>query len=148
MKEIRVCIDVDDMDRAVAFYGDVLGLTPGRRLGDAWVEMLGATSPIDLLRARPGSAPSAALEGRARDYGRHWTPVHLDFVVDDLDAVVRRACGAGATLDREVQERAFGRMANLADPFGHGLCILQMNERGYDALLDDERGNDGSGGSP
>lgn len=147
MKEIRVCIDVDDMDRAVAFYGGVLGLTPGRRLGDAWVEMLGAAAPIDLLRARPGSAPSAALEGTARSYARHWTPVHLDFVVDDLDDVVARACAAGATLDREVQERPFGRMANLADPFGHGLCILQMNERGYDALLDENRGTGAAGGS-
>ncbi len=137
MKEIRVCIDVDDLDRAVAFYGDVLGLEPGRRLGDAWQEMLGASCPIDLLRVRAGSKPSTALADAKRDYGRHWTPVHLDFVVDDLDDVVRRACAAGATLDREVQERPYGRMANLADPFGHGLCILQMSERGYDALLED-----------
>jgi len=136
MKQIRVCIDVDDVERAVAFYRDVLGLTPGRRLGDDWVEMLGATSPIDLLRVRAGSKPSATLKGATRDFGRHWTPVHLDFLVDDLDDVVRRACAAGATLDREVQERPYGRMANLADPFGHGLCILQLNERGYDALLE------------
>lgn len=132
-----MCIDVDDLDRAVAFYEGVLGLEPGRRLGDDWQEMLGATSPIDLLRVRAGSKPSKALAGARRDYGRHWTPVHLDFVVDDLDDVVRRACAAGATLDREVQERPYGRMANLADPFGHGLCILQMNERGYDALLEE-----------
>ncbi|MDF2694130.1 MAG: hypothetical protein K0S65_2513, partial [Labilithrix sp.] len=29
-----------------------------------------------------------------------------------------------------------GRMANLGDPFGHGICLLQMNEKGYDALLE------------
>ena len=137
MKQIRVCIDVDDLERAVAFYGDVRGLERGRRVGEAWQEMLGATSPIDLLCVRAGSKPSAALADGKRDYGRHWTPVHLDFVVDDLDDVVRRASAAGATLDREVQERPYGRMANLADPFGHGLCILQMNERGYDALLEE-----------
>jgi len=148
MREIRVCIDVADMERAIAFYGDVLGLTPGRRLGDHWVEMLGATAPIDLLRSRAGSTPSAALPDARRDYARHWTPIHLDFVVDDLDAVLRRACAAGGTLDREVQERPFGRMANIADPFGHGLCILQMNERGYDALLDDGPGGGEAGESP
>ena len=136
MNEIRVCIDVDDLERAITFYRDVLGLRPGRRLGDDWVEMLGATSPIDLLGTQAGSKPSEALPSTKREFGRHWTPVHLDFVVADLDDVVRRALASGATLDREVQERAYGRMANLADPFGHGLCILQMNERGYDALLE------------
>ena len=38
----------------------------------------------------------------------------------------------------------------LAEPFGHGRCILQMNERGYDALLErperlDEQGQAHSG---
>jgi hypothetical protein len=37
-----------------------------------------------------------------KDFGRHWTPIHLDFVVDDLDAAVERAVSAGATIEREV----------------------------------------------
>jgi hypothetical protein len=24
----------------------------------------------------------------------------------------------------------------LADPFGHGFCLLQFNQKGYDALLE------------
>ena len=147
--QLRICIDVDVLDRAVAFYRDVFGLRPGRRFGDDWVEMLGGTSPIDLLRSEAGSQPSRALPEAERDYARHWTPVHLDFLVDDLDDTVRRACAAGATLDRDVKERPYGRMANLADPFGHGLCILQLSARGYDALLDaperlDDGGNAGN----
>jgi predicted enzyme related to lactoylglutathione lyase len=136
MREIRVCIDVDDLERGSAFYRDVLGLRPGRQLGDAWVEMLGATSVIDLLAVPAGSRPSKALADTRRDYSRHWTPVHLDFVVDDIEAAIARALESGATLDREIQERPFGRMANLGDPFGHGICLLQMNEKGYDALLE------------
>jgi predicted enzyme related to lactoylglutathione lyase len=132
-KEIRVCIDVDDLDRGIAFYVAVLGLRPGRRLGEGWVELLGATSPIDLLAVKAGSVAAA---GAKRSYERHWTPVHLDFVVDDIEAAVRAAVAAGAKLDREIQDRPFGRMANLGDPFGHGICLLQMNARGYDALLD------------
>jgi hypothetical protein len=27
-------------------------------------------------------------------------------------------------------------MANVADPFGHGFCLIALNARGYDALLD------------
>jgi predicted enzyme related to lactoylglutathione lyase len=137
MAEVRICIDVDDIDRAAVFYRDVLGLAPARRLGQSWVEMRGAHVMIDLLGTRSGSAPTPSLAGARRDFHRHWTPVHLDFVVDDLDAVVARALGAGATLDREIQVRPYGRMANMADPFGHGFCLLEMNERGYDALLDE-----------
>ena len=33
------------------------------------------------------------------------------------------------------KDAAYGRIAMLADPFGHGFCLLQFNDRGYDALL-------------
>jgi predicted enzyme related to lactoylglutathione lyase len=56
-------------------------------------------------------------------------------VVSDLDAAVRRAVDAGAVLDREIQSRRWGRLANLADPFGNGLCLLEMKGRGYDELI-------------
>jgi catechol 2,3-dioxygenase-like lactoylglutathione lyase family enzyme len=135
MIELRACIDVDDLDKAIAFYTQTLGLKLGRRLGSDWAELLGATSPIDLLASPSGSpaSPSAAL---VRDYRRHWTPVHLDFTVTGLEEVVRRAQAAGATLERPIQEREWGRMANLADPFGHGFCLLEFKGRGYDALLE------------
>jgi uncharacterized glyoxalase superfamily protein PhnB len=70
-----------------------------------------------------------------RDYRRHWTPVHLDFVVEALDAAVAKALGCGATLDQPVQVREWGRMANLADPFGNGFCLLEFRGKGYDAVL-------------
>jgi predicted enzyme related to lactoylglutathione lyase len=135
MIALRACIDVDDLDKAVAFYRDGLGLTPGRRLGADWAEMLGASAPIDLLANAAGTACCTGGSDR-RDYRRHWTPVHLDFTVDDLDAAVDRASAAGAKLDRDIQERVWGRMANLADPFGNGFCLLEMRGRGYDAMLE------------
>ncbi|EAU69984.1 glyoxalase/bleomycin resistance protein/dioxygenase [Stigmatella aurantiaca DW4/3-1] len=70
-----------------------------------------------------------------RSYRRHWTPVHLDFVVTDLDAAVQRARSAGATVEKEIEETKWGRIALLADPFGHGLCLLEFRGRGYDELL-------------
>ncbi len=136
MQSVRICIDVPDLDRAVAFYGRAFDLRVGRRLGRHWVELLGGSFVLDLLAVREGTAPSPSLPEDKRDFSRHWTPVHLDLVVTDLDVAVERALAEGATLDREVQERPYGRMANLADPFGHGFCILEMNARGYDALLD------------
>lgn len=131
--ELRACIDVEDLERGIDFYTRALDLRVGRRLGAGWVELLGAQAPIDLLAEPAGSAASPASPAR-RDYGRHWTSVHLDFVVTDLDAAVRRAVDAGARLDREIQERAWGRMANMADPFGNGFCLLEVRGRGYDEI--------------
>jgi predicted enzyme related to lactoylglutathione lyase len=133
MIELRACIDVDDLDKAIAFYTQVFGLKLGRRLGPDWAELLGATSPIDLLLTRAGS-PASPGSTATRDFHRHWTPVHLDFSVTDIEAVVRRALAAGATLDRDIQQRPYGRMANLADPFGNGFCLLEFQGRGYDVL--------------
>ncbi|MCI0670718.1 MAG: VOC family protein [Myxococcaceae bacterium] len=37
MTELRVCIDVEDLERGIAFYTAALGLRVGRRFGDAEV---------------------------------------------------------------------------------------------------------------
>ncbi len=136
MIELRACIDVDDMNKAIAFYTAGIGLTVGRRFDAVWVELTGATTPIDLLANSSGSACCAGAPALHRDYQRHWTPVHLDFVVADLDATVERVRGLGATLDREIQIRPFGRLANLADPFGNGFCLIEFNDKGYAALFE------------
>jgi catechol 2,3-dioxygenase-like lactoylglutathione lyase family enzyme len=133
--EIRVCIDVDDMERAIAFYTQGLGLRLGRRLDNDWVELLGATSPLDLLRNAAGTPPLGDSHPQRRDYGRHWTPVHLDFVVTDIDAAAAHLVAHGARLEQPIQDRRWGRMASLADPFGHGLDLLEFKGRGYDELL-------------
>ena len=48
---------------------------------------------------------------------------------------MKRALSAGATLEREIQVQAWGRMANMADPFGHGFCLLEFRGRGYDEIV-------------
>jgi predicted enzyme related to lactoylglutathione lyase len=60
--------------------------------------------------------------------------VHLDFVVDDIDAAVERAVAAGATIDDPAVSHSWGRIAHLADPFGHGFCLIQFLGRGYDEI--------------
>jgi catechol 2,3-dioxygenase-like lactoylglutathione lyase family enzyme len=135
MNGLRVCIDVPDLERGIAFYAGALGLRPGRRAGRAWVELLGGPCPVDLL-AKDAGTPASPAADAVRGYARHWTPVHLDVVVDDLDGALRRACEAGAVLERDVRAEAWGRMANLADPFGHGFCLLEFRGRGYDEVLE------------
>jgi len=126
-------IDVDDLERAEAFYVEALGLTIGRRLGSDVVELLGASSPIYLLRKAAGSAAASSVSA-VRDYRRHWTPVHLDFVVPDLKGALDRALAAGAVLEGEVRTANWGRIAVLADPFGHGFCLIEFLNRGYDEI--------------
>lgn len=133
--DIRICIDVDDLDRAITFYTDGLKLTLGRRLGADWAELIGGGSTIDLLAEKSGSPPLGPGHPQRRDFGRHWTPVHLDFVVTDIEADTQLLVRLGAILERPIQHRRWGRMASMADPFGHGFDLLQFEGRGYDELL-------------
>ncbi len=52
------------------------------------------------------------------------------------DAALARAVAAGATLEQSLRERRWGRIAVLADPFGHGFCLIQFSAEGYDALVE------------
>jgi len=124
-------IDVDDLPSAEAFYIAAFGLTPARRFGDAVVEMLGAEVPIYLLRKADGSTGAG---GQPRSYDRHWTPLHGDLVVDDLDAALAQAVAAGALQEGAIREADWGRIVTIADPFGHGWCLLQFRGRGYDEI--------------
>ena len=134
MVQLLVNLDVDDLERAVEFYTKGLGLEIGRRFDDGFVELLGAQAPIYLLRKAADTKPFEAARA-GRDYSRHWTPVHLDFVVPDLDAALEKAVGAGAALEGAPSEHAYGRLALLSDPFGHGFCLLEFRGNGYDELL-------------
>ena len=130
--ELLINIDVNDLPDAIRFYEQALGLRLGRLLFEGSVaELLGAAAPVYLLAKADGTA---CCPGQRRDYRRHWTPVHLDFVVEDLDAAVHRAIEAGARLEGEVLSQPYGRLAIFADPFGHGFCLIEFNAEGYDAI--------------
>lgn len=131
MIELMVNIDVPDLEPGIAFYRDGLGLQLARRLFDGTVaELHGAAVPVYLLEKPTGSATSAT-RCQARDYARHWTPVHLDIVVADLEHAIARATQAGARRESDIADHAWGRLAVLSDPFGHGFCLLQWSGSGY-----------------
>ncbi|HLL54657.1 MAG TPA: VOC family protein [Myxococcaceae bacterium] len=133
MTQLRICIDVDDLEKAITFYTEALGLKLGRRFGKEMAELLGGSSSIDLL-VKPAGSSAVTGSKTVRSYQRHWTPVHLDFVVRDIDTVVRRAQALGAVLEGGIQGKTWGRIALMADPFGHGFCLLEFQGAGYDAL--------------
>jgi predicted enzyme related to lactoylglutathione lyase len=131
--DLLVNVDVDDLSKAIAFYQQAVGLKAGRRFGAFAVEMLGASSPVYLL-LKPEGTVASPQTGDTRRYHRHWTPVHLDVVVPDIDAAVSRAIDAGATIEGGIEIHSWGRIASMADPFGHGICFIQFLGRGYDEI--------------
>ena len=62
--------------------------------------------------------------------------MHLDFVVEDIDSAVQQAIVACAQLEGPVTTEAWGKLALMADPFGHGFCFVQFLGRGYDELAE------------
>jgi predicted enzyme related to lactoylglutathione lyase len=128
---LLVNIDVPDLARAVAFYTAAFGLTVTRRFGTDGVELGGWPVRTYLQRKAEGSVGAA---DHPRRYDRHWTPVHLDVVVDDLAAALSRAIAAGAVAETEIRTAAWGRIVVLADPFGHGVCLIEFLGRGYDEI--------------
>ena len=130
---VHAYIEVTELPNGIQFYCGGLGLTLKRRLSPTWVELTGANLPIYLLANRP---PLADLGSKqvARTYERHWTPVHLDFIVEDLDQMVAQLIALGASLDRGIKIREYGRIANMADPFGNGFDLIEFAGPGYDAV--------------
>jgi predicted enzyme related to lactoylglutathione lyase len=133
MAQLMVNVDVDDLEKGIRFYTSALGLRVGRRFGEGGVELVGAESPVYLLVTARGTAPFGGA-AQARHYARHWTPVHMDFAVEDVAAAVERAVAAGAKVELPIAQYPYGKLAVLADPFGHGFCLLQFEKRGYDEI--------------
>jgi predicted enzyme related to lactoylglutathione lyase len=131
--ELLVNIDVPNLAEAIAFYGAAFGLTVTRRIGPEAAELSGWLIRLYLLQKPAGSLGAGA---DVRRYERHWTPVHLDVVVDDVEAAVIRAVAARALIETPVRVEDWGKIAVLADPFGHGFCLIQFVGRGYDEIAE------------
>ena len=124
-------MDVPDLEAAQRFYEQGLGLTLQRRLFENTVaEMAGLPCPLYLLH-KDAATPALPQGTTTRDYARHWTPVHLDFVVEALEPATERLVAAGAKLETGPTDFIWGRQATFSDPFGHGICLVQWLGRGY-----------------
>ena len=133
MPALLLNIDVPDIDAAVDFYTHAIGLTVGRRFDADFVELLGSDAPV-YLRKESAATSIGPAGGDSRRYERHWTPIHPDFVVDDIDRAIERAVSAGAVQEGETCDAPYGKLAMFADPFGHGFCLIEFNREGYDAI--------------
>src|SRR6187402_188390 len=97
---IIVNIDVPELAPAIKFYSDALGLSLNRIIDRDVAEISGASALIYLLANPAGSTPAKKTQATRR-YTRHWTPVHIDFVVDDIVPASAQAIAAGAKCESE-----------------------------------------------
>jgi predicted enzyme related to lactoylglutathione lyase len=124
MARVSICIDVPDLTLATAFYRDAIGcsLEKSQKTHNT-LSIDGVTIQL-LLRAEATEA-SGTTSDCLRTYERHWTPVHLDFDVSDIDEAVEKVQRHDGTVE-DVQRGDWGAMASCVDPFGNGLCLLAM----------------------
>jgi predicted enzyme related to lactoylglutathione lyase len=125
-----VNIDVPDLKAAISFYSAAVGLQCVRLLEDDVAELAGGSCPVFLLQKPAASSPAPAITA-PRTYARHWTPVHLDFVVEQLEQAVERALDAGATRETGIVSWRGSRCVSFSDPFGHGFCLIEFARGTY-----------------
>lgn len=105
-----VWLPVTDMSRAVAFYGETLGLEVTEH-DDDWSE-------IDANGLRIG------LNGSAPESPRGDGGAAVAFQPDgELEDEVRRLRAAGVEFPDEVSEHAWGRIVTFKDPDGNDLQL-------------------------
>jgi predicted enzyme related to lactoylglutathione lyase len=123
--KLIVNIDVPVLAPAIEFYCAALGVQHTRTLDDDVAELSGASSTIFLLQKARGTEAvhQPVIE---RDYRRHWTPVHFDLVVPDVDAAAARAKTAGAHQETGHVDWRGSRCVSFSDPFGHGFCFIEF----------------------
>ncbi|MEX0832757.1 MAG: VOC family protein [Actinomycetota bacterium] len=102
-----------DMDRAVEFYRDVIGLDLVRRDGDEWAEF--GAGPVRF-----------ALHGVVEGHPAQPGGATAVFEVADLDAERRMLEGRGVRFHERVGEVAgYARFASFDDPDGNTVQILE-----------------------
>jgi catechol 2,3-dioxygenase-like lactoylglutathione lyase family enzyme len=113
-KSGNVTIMVSEMERAVRFYRDVLGLSLTFRAGDEWAQF---TAPGLTIGLHPrGAAPPAGAAGG----------VSLGFEVDHLATAMAALQAKGVHFDPEIKDDHGIRIASFADPDGTPLYLAQL----------------------
>ena len=124
MPKISICIDVSDLDKAVQFYTKALGCELVNERAK-YTELV--ADGLTIYLGEKASATNPLIQGVAvRSYERHWTPVHLDFVVSNLDQCVATVLEMGGSKEGG-KSGDWGKIAFCSDPFGNGFCIMQYS---------------------
>jgi lactoylglutathione lyase len=126
MQYLHTMVRVKDLDAALDFYCDKLGLTEVRRIENEGgrFTLVFLCAPDDVEAAKTRSAPLVELTYNwdPEDYqgGRNFG--HLAYAVDDIYAACARLKDGGVTINRPPRD---GRMAFVRSPDGISIELLQ-----------------------
>ncbi len=123
MHSISISIDVPDLDSAVSFYTNGLGFKELKKAGADMVILDAGKIQVYLLQRDTNSA-STKFDTPPRKYDRHWTPIHFDFDVVDMEKALQLVVAAGG-IHEGGDSGDWGSIAYCSDPFGHGFCLIQ-----------------------
>ncbi|TBR12532.1 MAG: glyoxalase [Rugosibacter sp.] len=124
---VSVSVDVPTLADGVRFYSDAFGFSKVAEPVPGVAVLRAGTAEICLLEKSAGSSPSICTQEK-RHYERHWTPVHLDFHVDDVKASLAKALEAGAKQEHFFEDGDHPSVAMCSDPFGHGFCLIERRK--------------------
>lgn len=110
---------VDDVDRAVDFYRDVLGFQIEMHAPQTFAALTRAD--LRLYLNAPGAGGAGRAGGSPEPGG--WNRFQLE--VDDLDAAVRSMTEAGVSIRGSVVTGKAGRQALIEDPAGNPIELFQ-----------------------
>jgi PhnB protein len=133
---------VDDAAEAIEYYKKAFGAkeavrmdTPDGKIGHAELEIGDSLVMLADPFPQASTKPPTELGG---------TSASIFMYVEDVDAVVKRAVDAGATITMEVADQFWGdRFGSVTDPFGHSWSIAthvedvspeEMAERAKEAM--------------
>jgi hypothetical protein len=116
MNRVSISVDVPDITEGVHFCTSAFGFSKSSQPMPGVVVLRAGSVKVCLLERRAGSKPSAHT-GETRRYERHWTPVHRDIQVANLNNALASA------LVFESSEH--GAAAFCSDPFGHGFGLFE-----------------------
>ena len=120
---IAVSLDCPSLEEGIAFYGAVFGFEVTARPYTGLAALKSGDQSLLLIERAEGSAPYSGATA-TRSYARHWTPIHLDYHVKEVEAVRDRALEAGAKLEAWHEPPNRPPVAFMSDPFGHGFCLI------------------------
>ncbi len=126
MRYLHTMVRVTDLDKAVAFYCDGLGLEEVRRIDNpaGRFTLVFLCAPQDKATAETSSAPLVELtynwDPEAYAGGRNFG--HLAYQVDDIYAVCKRLMDGGVTINRPPRD---GHMAFVRSPDNISIELLQ-----------------------
>jgi predicted enzyme related to lactoylglutathione lyase len=121
---VSVSVDVPSLEEGLRFYSEAFAFEKVSEPYPDVVVLRSDGAQLLLLVKGAGTCPCPALDATRR-YERHWTPVHIDFHVDEFKATLERAIGAGATQEQLFEIPGRPSVAFCCDPFGHGFCLIE-----------------------